>query len=189
MKEAAIADATLVSRMADRDPKAIGSLYDRYRSIVFTLALRILGDREEAEEVLMGVFLQAWRLAPAYESARGSVPGWLLHLCRRRALERVRGRAGTAPSGPAAGKAAPRPAPATDGSEIPLRLRARRRRILELLALLPPDQREAVERAYFGAVAGPGAENVESLEGLKGRFCQGVRALRANLTAALPGAS
>lgn len=186
MKEPAIADATLVSRMADRDPEAIGSLYDRYRSIVFTLALRVLGDRGEAEEVLMGVFLQAWRLAPAYVSARGTVPGWLLHLCRRRAMERVRSRGGAGPRGSSPGEVAPPQAPATDGSEIHPRLRTRRRRILELLVLLPPDQREAIERAYYGGTTGQGAANGESMEALRGRFCQGLRALRANLTAALP---
>src|SRR6266545_8333591 len=92
MPESTPADEVLVARMAARDQEALATLYDRYRCVIFSLALRILRDRPEAEEALADVFLQAWRQAQGFEQQRGSVGAWLVTLCRSRAIDRLRAR-------------------------------------------------------------------------------------------------
>jgi RNA polymerase sigma-70 factor (ECF subfamily) len=86
----ALTDEALVARMADGDQEALSALYDRHRSVVFSLILRILRDRAEAEEVLTDVFFQAWRGARGFDPLRGSVIAWLVMLGRSRALDRLR---------------------------------------------------------------------------------------------------
>jgi RNA polymerase sigma-70 factor (ECF subfamily) len=179
-------DATLVAEIASRDPEALGALYDRHRSVVFTLALRMLGDRAQAEEILQEVFLQAWSLAPGYGRAPGSVPGWLMHLCRMRCLERIRGQAAVSPPGRPPGR--PPARPAADGSEIPDSLRDKRRRIRELLSLLPGEQREAIEAAYYGDLLRRDPIAGEERRRLQDGFARGVMALRVNMSASLAGA-
>ncbi|HKB06957.1 MAG TPA: sigma factor, partial [Candidatus Polarisedimenticolia bacterium] len=88
MPESTPADEVLIARMVARDQEALATLYDRYRCVLFSLALRILRDRAEAEEALADVFLQAWRQARGFEARRGSVGAWLVTLCRSRAIDR-----------------------------------------------------------------------------------------------------
>src|SRR5437867_12537831 len=85
-------DEYLVARMAARDQEALSAIYDRYRAVLFSLALRILRDRAEAEEALADVFLQAWRQAGGFDRSRGAVGAWLINLCRSRAIDRLRAR-------------------------------------------------------------------------------------------------
>src|SRR2546428_12008061 len=85
-------DEILVARMAARDQAALSTIYNRSRAVVFSLALRILRDRAEAEEALADVFLQAWHQASGFDRARGPVGAWLITLCRSRAIDRLRAR-------------------------------------------------------------------------------------------------
>ena len=72
-------DEALVARMAERDEEALSALYDRYRGVVFSLALRILRDSTEAEEVMTDVFFQSWKGAAegslSISSSQGSSRG------------------------------------------------------------------------------------------------------------------
>src|SRR5262245_54359445 len=88
----AATDENLVAKAAARDAEALSVLYDRHRVVLFSLALRILRDRAEAEEVLGDVFLQAWRQSGSYDAGRGSVSAWLINLCRSRSIDRLRAR-------------------------------------------------------------------------------------------------
>src|SRR5262245_54639009 len=90
--DAETADARLVARIRERDEEALASLYDRHRRGVYSLALRMLKDRAEAEEVVLDVFQQVWRSAGGYDPLRGPVAGWMFTLCRSRALDRLRAR-------------------------------------------------------------------------------------------------
>lgn len=83
-------DAVLIRRMADGDETALGTLYDRYSNLVFSVAKRILGDPGAAEEVLQDIFYGAWRGASSFDSSRGSMAGWLLVSARNRAIDRLR---------------------------------------------------------------------------------------------------
>src|SRR6185295_9329123 len=86
------ADLELVRRMAAGDESALGTLYDRYSPLLHSVALRIVGDADDAEEVLEDTFWQAWRQAGRYEEARGGLSTWLVMIARSRAVDRVRAR-------------------------------------------------------------------------------------------------
>jgi RNA polymerase sigma-70 factor (ECF subfamily) len=83
-------DAAQVERMAAGRPEALAALYDRYAPALLGLALRMLADRRDAEDLVHDVFLEAWHKAHSYDPARGQVRSWLLVKLRSRALDRLR---------------------------------------------------------------------------------------------------
>ena len=85
-------DEMLLRGVRLRDETALSMLYDRYGGLVFTLALRVLGDRELAEEVMQDVFLRCWHGLEQHVAARGRLAGWLLGITRNRAIDVLRGR-------------------------------------------------------------------------------------------------
>jgi RNA polymerase sigma-70 factor (ECF subfamily) len=89
-EEAQIDDVALLKAIAGKDDKALAQLYDRYRVVLFGLLVRILRNREEAEDVLQEVFLQVWRRASDYDANRGRPFTWLVTLARSRAIDRLR---------------------------------------------------------------------------------------------------
>src|SRR3954452_19591297 len=86
------ADRDLVARAAGGDERAMAGLYDRYGQVLYAVAYRIVGERADAEEVVLDAFAQAWRDAPRFDATRGSVAGWLTMIARSRALDLVRAR-------------------------------------------------------------------------------------------------
>jgi RNA polymerase sigma-70 factor (ECF subfamily) len=89
-EQAQISDAELLRRIADGDEEALASLYDRYKAILFSLILRILHSRSEAEDILQDVFIQVWNKAANFDEARGRPFTWLATLSRSRAIDRLR---------------------------------------------------------------------------------------------------
>ncbi len=83
-------DNDLLKAIARSDETALGSLYDRYRVILFGLLVRILNSREEAEDVLQEVFIQVWRRASHFDESRGRAFTWLVTVARSRAIDRLR---------------------------------------------------------------------------------------------------
>ena len=83
-------DQTLVERMAAGDRDALGELYDRYASVLMALGVRRLHDRQEVEDVLHDVFMEAWAKGHTYDPERGSVRTWLCLLMRSRTIDASR---------------------------------------------------------------------------------------------------
>jgi RNA polymerase sigma-70 factor (ECF subfamily) len=87
---AAADDGTLVARLGAGDEQALGTLYDRWQGAVRAMALRIVQDASESDDVVEEVFWQAWRQAGRFDGARGGVSTWLLTIARSRSLDRLR---------------------------------------------------------------------------------------------------
>lgn len=138
----------LVAAMGRGSSDALAVLYDRYAPMLTALAVRILRDQAEAEEILQEAFLQAWRQARRYDSTRSSVITWLVLLTRSRAIDRLRSRQVAERT-----LSAVRDEPATDHtSPTGVRdvfLQERRSRLRQELARLPEAQREVLELAFF----------------------------------------
>ena len=83
-------DVELIKAIAAHDEVALAQLYDRYRVILFGLLMRILNNREEAEDVLQETFLQVWRKAADFDENRGRPFTWLVTLGRSRGIDRLR---------------------------------------------------------------------------------------------------
>jgi RNA polymerase sigma-70 factor (ECF subfamily) len=86
-------DATLLQAVARRDEAAFGELYDRLSRPVFSLVVRVLRSRAEAEEVLQEAFWQVWERAPDFRVERGTPFSWIITIARRKAIDRLRANA------------------------------------------------------------------------------------------------
>jgi RNA polymerase sigma-70 factor (ECF subfamily) len=171
------ADAVLLDRIVARDPNALGELYDRYSRLLFGLVLRILKNRDEAEEVLQEAFIQAWTRAGTFHRELGSAAGWLVGIARNRAIDRLRANAvrPAALDRPADAAPADPAGPGWPGDEqIDIR---------RALGLLPADQRELIEEAYFLGLTHSelAARHGLPLGTVKTRIRAGMQALRAYL--------
>jgi RNA polymerase sigma-70 factor (ECF subfamily) len=87
-----MAEPGVMERMATGDASALAELYDAHARSIYSLALRILGNSSDAEDVVQDVFTQAWRQAARYDPRRATVIGWLLMIARSRSLDRLRAR-------------------------------------------------------------------------------------------------
>jgi RNA polymerase sigma-70 factor, ECF subfamily len=96
----AASEATVVVRIAAGDPMALGELYDRFASRIYSLAHGVCGDAGVAEDITHDVFLDLWRRAPAPAPGGGGAAAWLLTAAHRRALEAA---ASSTPAPPAPG--------------------------------------------------------------------------------------
>lgn len=141
----------LVTRAAKGDAKAFEALYDQSSSLLFTLVLRILGDRDETAELLQEVYLEVWRKAARYDPARGSPVAWLITLARSRAIDRLRSRASrghgrgeTMERVSAAELPAGNPGPEEAAADRELRLA-----VTKALAELPEGQQQAMDLAFY----------------------------------------
>ena len=85
-------DADLLALVVAREQGALAALYDRYGTRVFALALRLLGDRQAAEEVAQDVFLRIWQRADTFQPGASSVLAWLLAITRNRSIDELRSR-------------------------------------------------------------------------------------------------
>lgn len=128
----------LVRRLAGGDQAALAEFYDLFAGLVNALALRILRDTSDAEDVVQEVFLQAWRQAERFDPARGTPEAWLCTIARTRALDRLRRRTSRRED-PV--EAAPASADVPRNEE--------RLAVRKAVLALSPDQRRALELAYY----------------------------------------
>jgi RNA polymerase sigma-70 factor, ECF subfamily len=166
-------DSALVLGILAGDENAMAELYDRYSGIVYSVALRVLGDATAAEDTLQEVFMQLWRNPQAFDASRGSLPAWLAVITRNRAIDSVRKR---------------RPEAEMDevmvSVEPDLASDADRQRALEkirgTLAGMPAVQRTALELAFFEGLTHSeiAARTKEPLGTVKTRIRSGLLLLR-----------
>lgn len=138
-------------QVKSKDCEALSQLYDESSALVFSIALRILDNRDDAEEVTLDVYTQVWNQASAWDPGRGSVTSWLLLLARSRALDRLRWRKSR--SGPTTGaeelRALPDPA---QGPELLFAIQQRWQQIQTALSQLSEAHRQALELVFYGGL-------------------------------------
>ena len=147
-------DDLLMAALGDGTIEALERLYDRYSSLVYSAALRILRDGVLAEDVTQEVFLRLWRRPQSYDPARGRFVSWLMSITRNRALDeqrRVSRRLRLEETGDEATDAVP----STDRFDDPALAAAigdERAAVRAAMETLPPQQRRVIELAYFGGL-------------------------------------
>ena len=139
-------DIELLKAIAAKDDAALGQLYDRYRLILFGVLMRILNNREEAEDVLQEVFLQVWRRAADFDEKRGRPFTWLVTLARSRGIDRLRSLASR--ERVAVAGASEMPDEVSDAANDAIQSE-RVGVVKSALAELPEDQRKPLVLAYF----------------------------------------
>jgi RNA polymerase sigma-70 factor, ECF subfamily len=174
--------AGLVQSIAAGDQLALHALYERAHRLVFTLAVRITGNRETAEELTVDVFYDVWRRASAYDPRNGTVLGWIMNQARSRSIDRLRFEQRKKRVGedhPLETEAA------IDGHEA-LELKAQRGAVQDALKTLTPSERQAVGATFFsGLTHAEAAERLgEPLGTVKTRIRSALQKLRAVLSAA-----
>ena len=180
---AALADVDLLRSIAEGDVRAIGDLYDRYAATLFPIALRILRDRSEAEDVLHDAFVTVNERASQYTAERGTVVAWLVTLVRNLSIDRTRRRDRR---GALDRDLLPHEPPTSVRDPERLTSEAsEREKIRQALATLPDAQRQTLEVAFFEGLSYPeiaARENVP-LGTIKSRAARALAALREALAA------
>jgi RNA polymerase sigma-70 factor (ECF subfamily) len=141
-------DREALSRVAGRDSSGLEWLYDRYATLVYSLALRIVRDAGDAEDVTQEVFAQVWTQAGRFDASRGAVAAWLTVIARSRALDRLRRRS----AAPQAAAGDDRLANIQDPAPSVEWMAANAEQVRaahDALASLPAEQRAALELAYY----------------------------------------
>jgi RNA polymerase sigma-70 factor, ECF subfamily len=145
-------DVRLIARISAGDDLALSCAYDRYAGLVYGLARRVTGSAAMAEELTQEVFVFLWQHPGRFDASRGTLRAFLGAVTHRRAVDRVRSEArrtareDRVAADPAIGCAR------AGSDDVTGRVEATElaRRVREAVAMLPPDQRIAIELAYFG---------------------------------------
>jgi len=144
-----IDDKELLRAIVGRKQEAVAELYDRFSSMLLALAYRVLGNSQDAEEILQEAFLQVWNQAARYDPKRSSVSTWLVLITRSRAIDRLRSRQVQMRTVTAAQQEKPASHTSPTGVGDVL-LHERQRRLGEEMSKLPPEQRQVLELAFYG---------------------------------------
>jgi RNA polymerase sigma-70 factor, ECF subfamily len=166
-------DSSLVVAVRAGDEHAMAELYDRYSAIVYSVALRVLGDPGGAEDILQEVFMQLWRNPGLFDSSRGNLAPWLAVIARNRAIDALRKRR-----------------PETDIEDVVVSVETDMAgeadramamgKVRSVLSAMPAAQRSALEMAYFEGLSHSeiSAKTGEPLGTIKTRIRTGLLALR-----------
>jgi len=173
----------LVERMAQGHQDALAQLYDATSSTINGLLRRMLEHPEDAEEVLLDVYMKAWKYAGAYSEKRGSVQAWLVTMARNTAIDRIRQKSAQPKMMAFEPDETTEPVSGDSSPEEQSLDRERRRRVQQVLNELPDEQREALVLAFFGGLTHVElAEQLgEPLGTIKSRIRMGLMRLRGLL--------
>jgi RNA polymerase sigma-70 factor, ECF subfamily len=137
-------DQKLIQRMASKDTQALDAFYERHKRLVFSLIFRIIGNREDAEDVLVDVFWQTWLQANRYDQSRGKPVAWLLTIARTRAIDSLRSSGRRIENAETVTESQPAVSEAD-----PFVQADTQKAVREALGDLPEPQRTPLEMAYF----------------------------------------
>jgi RNA polymerase sigma-70 factor, ECF subfamily len=178
-----LGDEELMVLIQRRDADALEVLYARHGGPAYSLAHRIMGGPQAAEDVTQEAFISIWRTSASYDAARGSVRAWLLQIVRNRAIDAIR-RAAARPvrmdfddDGLIESQVAP------EETDAEASRRERARHVRRALKGLPQDQAQVIGMAYFGGFSHSEIAEVlgTPLGTVKGRMRLGLQKVRANL--------
>ena len=173
-----LADEDLISLVEAADAEAFATLYDRHSRAAFSLAYRMMGERQASEDLTQDAFLKVWRSAKSYRAERGSVRTWILSIVHNRGIDQIRSQASRRRTQDKIEASAPHTQPSEAFAET--WRNSQRDQVREALNTLPPEQLKILELAYFS-----GYTHVEIAERLdlplgtvKGRMRLGLQKVR-----------
>src|ERR687897_40223 len=173
-----LADEDLISLVEAADAEAFATLYDRHSRAAFSLAYRMMGERQASEDLTQDAFLKVGRSASSYRAERGSVRTWILSIVHNRGIDQIRSHASRRRTQDKIEASAPRSQPSEAFAET--WRNSQRDQVREALDTLPPEQLKILELAYFS-----GYTHVEISELLrlplgtvKGRMRLGLKKIR-----------
>lgn|GEM_PF-214531 len=175
-----LTDAELYRALKANQPSALGILYDRYASLVYRLALRILANPQEAEDLTQEIFFALWR-SGTYNPDRGSLGSFLTTLTRSRAIDKLRSRGTNLKFLQRWNQMTTTETPLTPFDIASLNQRSQY--VRDALATLPEKQRQVLEMAYYdGLSQSEIAKQLDTPLGtVKTWARQGLLSLRKNL--------
>ena len=173
------ADEDLMSLVEGGDAAAFGVLYDRHSRAAYSLAYRMMGEKQAAEDLVQDALLKVWRSAGSYRVERGSVRTWILSIVHNRGIDHLRSLASRRRTQEKVEAEAPRSQPSEAFAES--WRNSQREQVRAAMSTLPPEQLKILELAYFS-----GYTHVEIAEMLdlplgtvKGRMRLGLKKIRA----------
>jgi RNA polymerase sigma-70 factor (ECF subfamily) len=173
-----LADEDLIALVEAGDADAFATLYDRHSRAAFSLAYRMMGERQAAEDLAQDAFLKVWRGASSYRAERGSVRTWILSIVHNRGIDKLRSQASRRKTQERVEASAPRSQPSEAFAEI--WRNSQRDQLREALNTLPAEQLKILELAYFSGYTHVEISELLSLPlgTVKGRMRLGLKKIR-----------
>ena len=173
-----LADEDLISLVEASDSEAFATLYDRHSRAAFSLAYRMMGDRQAAEDLAQDAFLKVWRGAGSHRVERGSVRTWILSIVHNRGIDQLRSHASRRRTQERVEASAPRSQPSEAFTET--WRNSQRDQVREALNTLPAEQLKILELAYFSGYTHVEISELLSLPlgTVKGRMRLGLKKIR-----------
>ena len=173
-----LADEDLISLVETGDADAFAALYDRHSSAAFSLAYRMMGERQASEDLAQDAFLKVWRGAGSYRVERGSVRTWILSIVHNRGIDQLRSHASRRRTQDKIEATAPRSQPSEAFAET--WRNSQRDQVREAMGKLPSEQLKILELAYFSGYTHVEISELLSLPlgTVKGRMRLGLKKIR-----------
>ncbi len=173
-----LADEDLISLVESGDADAFASLYDRHSRAAFSLAYRMMGERQASEDLTQDAFIKVWRGAASYRAERGSVRTWILSVVHNRGIDQLRSSASRRRTQEKVEASAPRSQPSEAFAET--WRNSRRDQVREALESLPKEQLKILELAYFSGYTHVEISDLLNLPlgTVKGRMRLGLKKVR-----------
>jgi RNA polymerase sigma-70 factor, ECF subfamily len=175
-----LTDEDLISLLGDGDAQALALLYDRHSRAAFSLAYRMMSERQASEDLMQDAFIKIWRGAPSYRAGRGGVRTWILSIVRNQGLDQLRSHASRRRTQEKIEASAPRSQPNEPFAET--WRNSQRAQVREALNTVPQEQLKILELAYFSGYTHVEIANLLGLPlgTVKGRKRLGLKKLRGH---------